>query len=136
MKIKTRKILFNDYQSFLLTIVTLVTAMPPAILAWIVLMPLLIRRVRFIKRTIQNGDITPGKITQCWLERSSRWIIRYTYSVGGTTYVTRNVIVAGWSRSTAVELNQSVQVHYNPKNPKEALVPDFYLTKEQKGVKP
>lgn len=121
--IKTRKILFTDYLSFILflasvaSLLLLVTS--PLLL---ILIPLLLRRVGLIKRVLEEGTVTRGIIASKTFLRGE-WIVYYVYRVAGEAYKTRNTVVAF---KLPIEKGQVVEVAFDSAEPSKAFLPILY----------
>lgn len=124
MIVKTTKIIRKDYfTQILLMFIVILVFFPPLTLVSILLLPFMIRRIRFIKRVFKNGQTISGVITQIRRDRSLCWIVRYAYTVDGKKFVTRNAMVGGMPD---IDVDEPVQVVYDPKKPKDAFVPVLY----------
>lgn len=123
LKAKTSKILFRDYLSFILLLLSIISAVVvvgiPLLIIWL---PLLIRRVNLIKRVIEKGEVIQGVLASKRFSRGE-WIIWYVFKVGEQVYKVRNVIVAF---KLPVQEKDVISVAYDPHRPEKAFLPAIY----------
>lgn len=123
LKAKTSKILFKDYLSFVLFLLSVVSTVVvvgiPLLIIWL---PLLIKRVRLIKRVIEQGEVTQGILADKHFSRGE-WILWYVFQVGGQTYQVRNFVVAF---RLPFKEKDVVSVAYDPQKPQKAFLTALY----------
>ncbi len=117
------KILLTDYWSFvllLLSLAALITVVAsPALL---LLVPLLVRRVRGIRRTFATGKATAGVVLRKYFLRGE-WAVVYGFQVGGTTVQVRNYVLGF---RLPIKKRDLVTVIYDPEKPSRAFLPILY----------
>lgn len=122
-KAKTSKILFKDYLSFILLLLSIISTVVvvgiPLLIIWL---PLLIRRVNLIKRVIEKGEVTQGVLASKRFSRGE-WIIWYVFKVGEQVYQVRNILVAF---KLPFQEKDVITVAYDPQKPDKAFLPAIY----------
>jgi hypothetical protein len=117
------RILFKDYQSFLLLLLTVASILFVVTLPLLLLfLPLLWWRVSSIKRTVEQGETVMGLIVSKRFS-SGAWVVWYAFKAGENTYRVRNAIVA---LKLPIQANQGLRVAYDAQNPKRAFLPTLY----------
>ncbi len=117
------KILLTDYWSFVLLLLSLaalitVVASP----ALFLLVPLLVRRVRGIRRTFATGTATAGVVLRKYFLRGE-WAVVYGFQVGDATVQARNYVLGF---RLPVRKRDLVTVIYDPDKPSRAFLPILY----------
>jgi len=120
---KMSKILFKDYLSFILLLFSIVSAISvvgiPLLIVWL---PLLIRRVRLIKRTIEEGEVIQGVLAHKHFFRGE-WTLWYVFKVGEQVYRVRNHVVAF---KLPLKEKDIVSVAYDRQKPQKAFLTVLY----------
>ncbi len=121
-KAKIHKILFKDYFSFILLLFCIaLTITIVGIPLLIILLPLLIWRVRLIKKVIEEGEVVLGIIAIKSYFRE--WSVWYVFQLGDQIYKVRNFLVA-----FKLPFNEKdvLEVAYDPQKPQRAFLPILY----------
>lgn len=113
-KASVKRILFRDYASFCLFLVSLISlAGVLSIPLLLISIPLLIRRVGRIRNAVEEGMVVSGTVVKTDSSSSTRtyW---YTYQVQGETHRTKN-----WSMfySPSFQLNDTIDIAYSIESP-------------------
>ncbi len=118
------KIIRRDYLSFILMLFTLgaVFLVPVAVFIWLITIPLLIWRVKSVKRVLLTGVLTKARITDRVYGRGE-WRIYYSFTVDDSLYNARNIILGF---SLPIKRGQEEDVRYDPKKPTRAFLPALY----------
>ncbi len=125
------KILFKDYFSVLLLLACVISIVISkvygiSIFLLILWLPLLIRRVGLIKKTIETGEITQGILASKHFFRGE-WTIWYVFMVGDQVYKVRNFVIAF---KLPFREKDWVSVAYDRQKPQRAFLPVLYAARK------
>ena len=120
---RTWKILRTDYQSFLLLLFSIGSAVLVVTLPLLFLfLPLLYWRVSLIKQAIESGETVTGLIASKRFYRGE-WVGWYVFKLGDEVYKVRNALV---TFKLPFEVKQPVVIAYDPSNPRRAFLTKMY----------
>ncbi len=121
--LKTRQIIAADYSAFILCLTSFLFLITVLALPFLlVTIPMLIHRVRQIRRTLQEGLTTSGSVKRVRFNRGYN-TVWFSYQFQGETFEAVNKIP--WYKKQ-VEENSTVKVRHSIEDPSRAFIQHYY----------